>query len=181
MRKFIQKIIGSANSTPLPSGFQKRTRATIFTNQDFIFIVAESGRIRTVYDYEAYSTFLDISAPESKIGGSIRAAFDANRFIEDDVELLEFCSQQACKERADEWEATTMRKFGYKTKKEMYSQMAHVGCDVLEQNIKISRSQKSGLKRYTGIAKEYVLLNSVSDDKIGATIKEMIATAFSSK
>ena len=111
--------------------------ATLLKTDQFMFVVAHSGRFSTVWDFEAYSEFLNLGGGSHLIGESCRKAFFACRTISNDKELLQFLEAENARERTIAWEAKTIDEYNYKSEKELYSKMLLVSAKVHNGHIEV--------------------------------------------
>lgn len=164
---------------------QIRKRCTILKNRDFIFVVAESGRIGSAWDFDAYSMFLPINTSSTELGESVFAAFLANRWILDDAEMDEFTSLENVRARFGEWVESVVASYGYCSKAEVLENLALVNIDVFKGNIEIEPSIQVAANRWTGDGvpedEIQILPSSSTAEKVGNSILKALQFAESNR
>lgn len=156
----------------------KKIRATIYKNQDFLIVIGHSGKVRTVTDYDSFTKYLRIDASYQNVGEAVLEAFEANIYIESMEEFRDFCSFERNGDRFDRWVQKSMQKFGYIDEKQLLENMVLINVEVLNGQIEIAPTKKVGTSSWsgTGIPKCRTLYIDVdsSSEEIGKAVSNSI-------
>jgi hypothetical protein len=147
--------------------------ATINRTEKFICIEPMSGYRMTIREDDAFRIYLEPDAGENAIGEAVLTALDRSRFIYplDDREFFRF---ERAKKNQRIWENEVMKKYKYKTKRDLYKNSDYCRVERSEGVIEIKphiRDTKPGFIR--DVPKEKIVTIPTTDDPslVGAAAK----------
>lgn len=123
--------------------------ASVLMNDGFISVETYSGRGLMAKDPRGVCDFLPLDAPNELLGDSLARALEGSRWISMD-EYASYFDHEKLKREADEWLAFVKERFGYKTKKAVFTGMAN--CSVRETSgvITIKPTRHEKLEAWSG-------------------------------
>lgn len=153
----------------------KKSWAYVKFNNDFIFIETYSGYFNCLPDPEGKRFFLSHSSADRELGGSVLEALAVSRIIDpkESPEFFDFRGRVSI--QYNEWVASLMVKFGYKTKRALFKDMKSCSMDAVDGIITMRPSHHEKLEAWSGkgiTEKDCVVISSGSSlDKIGVALR----------
>lgn len=144
--------------------------AVVYANEEFICVRTQSGFRSVTSDPQGITSFLSHQADPESLGVAVREALSKSRTIAaKEIEIL--FDPDLIKERYEEWVNTALTRYGYLTRRKMFSSMKC--CDISETTeiIRIEPSIHEKLEIWTGegMSKkdEVRIEKSVTDRSLG--------------
>ncbi|HAV71795.1 MAG TPA: hypothetical protein DCX91_07740 [Stenotrophomonas sp.] len=163
---------------------RKTQWASVKANQEFVTVQTFSGYRSSRMDPEGVRLILPPNVENEALGTAVLAALDASRFVlaqpREDVWIhpeatfdkrlydLEFL-----KNASDEWVGLHMRKFGYKTRRELFKELLDCNVERRDQEIIISPTVHEKLEGWGGVPEDQhvVLPGSVTPAEVGEGVR----------
>lgn len=115
--------------------------ADVQTTEKFIFVEPRSGYRRVLRENEGFVTYLKPDATDGPLGEAVLKALDKSRFIWPPDER-EFFAAGRIMQTEQNWHEDVMRRYAYKTKRDLYKKMDWVRVERSEGNISIQPHQR---------------------------------------
>jgi hypothetical protein len=144
-------------------------------NNDFISIKTCSGYFNFLVDPAVPEILLAPTANEEEIGRAVLDALSRSQISNPEVNE-DFFNLQKASQRYEEWVSQTMMKYGYKTKRALFSNMKNCWIDVREDILIIKpschiRLEEWGRKKSDGL-EDVVVSVASSAHEVGSALKE---------
>jgi len=118
-------------------------------NQDFIYLITQSGDIERVPDYQCGKEYyLSPEVDDHILGEAVLDCLEACRWITYDDNPDFFYHEKNVLPKYKQWIENTMKEYGYKTKNKMFRQMDSCSFRQSENLIEISPSKHEKLEAW---------------------------------
>jgi hypothetical protein len=106
--------------------------ASLQANHDFIEISTQSGYRSCLLDLTGEDIFLDLETSNHDLGVALLKCLSASRFIDpdDDPDFFDYRKREAID--YPKWLQSTMERFGYKIKKNLFKNM--ISCSIVQSD-----------------------------------------------
>ena len=143
-------------------------------NGDFFFISTYSGYRMLGRDPAGAQHYLEPGADDAALGAAVLDALVRSRFLSIE-EANEFFNLERSKERYEEWKRSVMERYGYKTKRALFGDMASCDIQMVGENMTLvptnhDRLEGWGREKSDGIEDVVIPANS-SAAEVGAALR----------
>lgn len=145
-----------------PEPFKKT--ATIFRSEKFICVDPLSGAniIKYLEDDESFRVYLESDAPNEALGRVLIAALARSRFVE---ERAFYNPERAMRAQAN-WQKDVMRRYGYKTKRDVYENLDWCLAKISGGEISIQPHLRYKPNYWKPLAPDKTVVIPVTDDAV---------------
>ncbi len=143
-------------------------------NGDFFFISTYSGYRMLGRDPKGAQHYLEPDASDETLGAAVLDALDRSRFLSIE-EADDFFNLKRSQERYEEWKRSVMQRYGYKTKRALFKDMASCDIQMAGGNITLvptnhDRLEGWGREKGDGI-EDVVITEGSSAAEVGAALR----------
>lgn len=163
---------------------RKAEWASVKANQDFITVQTFSGYRSSRMDPEGVRLVLLPKVDNEALGAAVLAALDASRFVLAEPREGVWIHPEATfdkrlydldvlKHASDEWVSLHMRKFGYKTRRELFKQLLNCNIERRDGEIRIFPTAHEKLEGWSGVPEDQhvVLPGSSTPSEVGEGVR----------
>ncbi|WP_035061424.1 contact-dependent growth inhibition system immunity protein [Andreprevotia chitinilytica] len=153
----------------------KKQWAAVYRNDEFIHIETHSGYRGGLPDPDGKRFLLSPDVADEELGTAVLSALANSRFLPPREHEAFFDMRGRVVPQYEVWVSELMARYGYKTKRALFKNMANCGIEVCEGQLKISPTHHEKLEAWSrekndGI--EDVLISSTSSVvEVGAALR----------
>lgn len=137
--------------------------ADVCRTKRFLSVEPLSGYIRFLCENNSFVIYLSPEANDQELGRALLEALDRSRFIWPDDER-EFFDSERNRQCYRNWQQEVMRRYGYKTKRDLYENMDWCRVERSERKITIQPHKRDKPEYFTDFPRERDVIISETRD-----------------